>query len=164
MTMDRRSFLKNTALGVAAAAWWIEAPTLARAKESGHLVPRAVRPPNYEAVRKTFTMRVTPLERFYLRNHFDVPEVDVRTWRLSVAGAVFAEPILVAMKTPRDSLLLAITYTRVIFYGLPWLTWNGDGTRIYVIGSAALYDVNLNSGGVAHIGEGAFHGQLTWTP
>lgn len=88
MTMDRRSFLRNTALGVAAAAWWIEAPTLARAKESGHLVPRAVRPPNYEAVRKTFTMRVTPLERFYLRNHFDVPEVDVRTWRLSVAGAV----------------------------------------------------------------------------
>ncbi|TAK57689.1 MAG: hypothetical protein EPO22_11850 [Dehalococcoidia bacterium] len=47
---------------------------------------------------------------------------------------------------------------------LPWLTWNGDGTRIYVIGSAALYDVNLNSGGVAHIGEGAFHGQVTWTP
>lgn len=88
MTMDRRSFLRNTALGVAAAAWWIEAPTLARAKESGHLVPRAVRPPNYEAVRKTFTMRVTPLERFYLRNHFDVPEVDARTWRLSVAGAV----------------------------------------------------------------------------
>ncbi len=88
MTMDRRSFLKNTALGVAAAAWWIEAPTLARAKESGHLVPRAVRPPNYEAVRGTFTTRITPLERFYLRNHFDVPDVDVRAWRLSVAGAV----------------------------------------------------------------------------
>ncbi len=47
---------------------------------------------------------------------------------------------------------------------LPWLTWNGDGTRIYVIGSAALYDINLNSGGVAHIGAGAFHGQVTWPP
>ncbi len=47
---------------------------------------------------------------------------------------------------------------------LPWLTWNGDGTRIYVIGSAALYDINLNSGGIAHIGAGAFHGQVTWTP
>ncbi len=88
MAMDRRSFLKNTALGVAAAAWWIEAPTLARAKDSGTLVPRAVRPPNYEAVRGTFTTRVTPLERFYLRNHFDVPEVDPKTWRLSVAGLV----------------------------------------------------------------------------
>ncbi len=33
---------------------------------------------------------------------------------------MFAEPILVAMKTPKDSLQLAITYTRVIFYGLPF--------------------------------------------
>ncbi len=39
---------------------------------------------------------------------------------MAVAGAVFAEPILVAMKTPKDSLQLAITYTRVIFYGLPF--------------------------------------------
>ena len=39
---------------------------------------------------------------------------------MSVAGAVFAEPILVAMKTPPDSLPLAIAYTRVIFYGLPF--------------------------------------------
>jgi Tol biopolymer transport system component len=47
---------------------------------------------------------------------------------------------------------------------LPWLTWNGDGTRIYVIGAAALYDVNLKSGGVSQIGKGTFHGQVTWTP
>lgn len=39
---------------------------------------------------------------------------------VAVAGAVFCEPILVAMKTPPDSLELAIIYTRVIFYGLPF--------------------------------------------
>ncbi len=39
---------------------------------------------------------------------------------MTVAGAVFCEPILVAMKTPPDSLPLAIAYTRVIFYGLPF--------------------------------------------
>ncbi|MEJ1966203.1 MAG: MATE family efflux transporter [Gammaproteobacteria bacterium] len=39
---------------------------------------------------------------------------------MSVAGAVFAEPILLAMKTPPDSLPLAVAYTRVIFYGLPF--------------------------------------------
>jgi putative MATE family efflux protein len=39
---------------------------------------------------------------------------------MAVVGAVFAEPILVAMKTPPDSLQLAIAYTRVIFYGLPF--------------------------------------------
>ena len=39
---------------------------------------------------------------------------------VAVGGAVFCEPILVAMKTPPDSLQLAIVYTRVIFYGLPF--------------------------------------------
>jgi DMSO/TMAO reductase YedYZ molybdopterin-dependent catalytic subunit len=88
MTMDRRTFIRTSALGVAAAAWWLEAPTLARAEATGHLLPRSVRPPNYESVRATFTTRITPLERFYLRNHFDVPEVDLAAWRLRVAGAV----------------------------------------------------------------------------
>src|SRR5262249_38215463 len=40
---------------------------------------------------------------------------------MAAAGAVFAKPILQAMKTPPDSLELAITYTRVIFYGLPFV-------------------------------------------
>ncbi|HEV7714165.1 MAG TPA: MATE family efflux transporter [Steroidobacteraceae bacterium] len=39
---------------------------------------------------------------------------------MAVAGAVFAERILVAMRTPADSLPLAIAYTRVIFFGLPF--------------------------------------------
>jgi Tol biopolymer transport system component len=47
---------------------------------------------------------------------------------------------------------------------LPALTWNGDGTHIYVIGSLALYDVNLTNGAVDKIGPGSFHGQLVWTP
>lgn len=38
---------------------------------------------------------------------------------MSVAGAIFCEPILVAMKTPPDSLALAVSYMRVIFIGLP---------------------------------------------
>jgi putative MATE family efflux protein len=44
----------------------------------------------------------------------------VMSTAVAVAGAVFCEPILVAMKTPPDSLQLAIVYTRVIFYGLPF--------------------------------------------
>jgi putative MATE family efflux protein len=39
---------------------------------------------------------------------------------MAFAGAVFAEPILLAMRTPPDSLKLAIAYTRVIFFGLPF--------------------------------------------
>jgi len=88
MTMDRRSFLKTSALGVAAAAYWLEAPSLAFAAEAGTLVPLSTRPPNYESVRATFTKRITPLERFYLRNHFDIPKVDLKAWRLHIGGLV----------------------------------------------------------------------------
>ncbi len=88
MTMDRRSFLKTSALGVVAAAYWLEAPSLAYAEEGGTLVPLSRRPPNYESLRSTFTTRITPLERFYLRNHFEIPKVDPKDWRLEVGGLV----------------------------------------------------------------------------
>lgn len=39
---------------------------------------------------------------------------------ISAAGAIFCEPILAAMKTPPESLPLAVSYMRVIFYGLPF--------------------------------------------
>lgn len=88
MSVDRRNFLKTSAVGIAAAAWWLETPRLARAAGKGELVPLAGRPLNYESVRSTFTTRVTPIERFYLRNHFDVPDVDVEKWRLQIHGLV----------------------------------------------------------------------------
>jgi Tol biopolymer transport system component len=47
---------------------------------------------------------------------------------------------------------------------LPTLTWNGDGKHIFVIGSAGLYDVNVESGAVDRIGDGVFHGQIAWSP
>jgi sulfite oxidase len=86
--MDRRSFLRTSALGVAAAAVYVEVPTLARAEGSGSLVPLSRRPPNYESMRSTFTSRITPLDRFYLRHHFDAATVDPKTWRLEVKGLV----------------------------------------------------------------------------
>ena len=47
---------------------------------------------------------------------------------------------------------------------LPALTWSGDGKHLYVIGSAGLYDVNVGTGAVDRLGEGAFHAQLVWVP
>lgn len=88
MTMDRRQFLKTSAAGLSAAAWWLQAPTLARAAGQGELIQLSERPLNYESVRSTFTTRLTPLDRFYLRNHFDIPKVDVKAWRLQVHGLV----------------------------------------------------------------------------
>jgi DMSO/TMAO reductase YedYZ molybdopterin-dependent catalytic subunit len=88
MTIDRRQFLKSSAVGLGAAAWWLHAPTLARAAGGGELIQLSERPLNYESVRATFTTRLTPLDRFYLRNHFDVPEMDPKAWRLAVHGLV----------------------------------------------------------------------------
>ena len=83
--MDRRTFLKSS---MAAAAAFIEVPRLAKAKESGGLIQMTGRPLNYESPRSTFTTRITPLEKFYLRNHFDVPQVDAKAWRLKIGGLV----------------------------------------------------------------------------
>jgi putative MATE family efflux protein len=44
---------------------------------------------------------------------------------VAIAGLVFCEPLLVAMRTPADSLPLAIAYMRVIFLALPWLYMYG---------------------------------------
>jgi DMSO/TMAO reductase YedYZ molybdopterin-dependent catalytic subunit len=88
MTLDRRRFLKSSLAGAAAAAWWLKVPSLARAKGGGELIRMTERPPNYESVRSTFTTRITPIERFYLRNHFDIPTVDLTKWRLNVRGLV----------------------------------------------------------------------------
>ncbi len=47
---------------------------------------------------------------------------------------------------------------------LPALAWSGDGKHIYVLGAAGLYDVQLETGAVNRLGDGAFHGQLVWVP
>lgn len=46
---------------------------------------------------------------------------------------------------------------------LPALTWNGDGTKIYVLGVAGLYEVDVVNGATTRIADGTFHGRITWT-
>ena len=88
MGLDRRRFLESSLSGAAAAVFWLKAPRLAFAKGKPELIRMTERPPNYESVRSTFTARITPTDRFYLRNHFDLPSVDAGSWRLEVRGLV----------------------------------------------------------------------------
>jgi DMSO/TMAO reductase YedYZ molybdopterin-dependent catalytic subunit len=88
MILDRRRFLQSSLSGAATLAWWVNVPSLALAKGKEELIRRTERPLNYESVRSTFTTRITPVEKFYLRNHFDIPKVDVARWRLNVHGMV----------------------------------------------------------------------------
>jgi hypothetical protein len=47
---------------------------------------------------------------------------------------------------------------------LPSITWDGTGERIYASGVNGLYEINVTTGIVERIGEGAFHAQITWAP
>ena len=96
--MNRRTFLHASAAWVAIS--WLRVPKLAHADGAGHLYELASRPANYESARDTFTMRITPLERFYIRSHFDLPAGDpatwAQTWKLEIKGLV-AKPLSLSL-------------------------------------------------------------------
>ena len=52
------------------------------------LIVRESEPENLEFPFAALDGFITPNERFYVRNHFPAPKLDVRTWKLKVEGAV----------------------------------------------------------------------------
>jgi DMSO/TMAO reductase YedYZ molybdopterin-dependent catalytic subunit len=52
------------------------------------LITREKHPQNLEFHFATLQSFITPTGHFYVRNHFPVPELDTRSWRLTVEGAV----------------------------------------------------------------------------
>ena len=56
------------------------------------LISRQTDPDNLESLFSSLDGRITPNESFYVRSHFAVPEIDARSWRLRVEGAV-ARPL-----------------------------------------------------------------------
>jgi DMSO/TMAO reductase YedYZ molybdopterin-dependent catalytic subunit len=96
--LDRRGFLRGaTALPLVLAAAGI--PTaLARASEGdartrgagrpSGLITRQTDPENLEFPFSTLEDFLTPTEQFYARTHFEVPELEASTWRLTVEGPV----------------------------------------------------------------------------
>src|SRR5215468_901503 len=51
------------------------------------LIKMSYRPPNYEAPLEYFRTPITPNDQFFVRYHLaDIPEIDARTWQLSVGG------------------------------------------------------------------------------
>src|SRR5690242_11216982 len=51
------------------------------------LIKLSYRPPNYESPLEYFRTPITPNDQFFVRYHLSViPEVDPKTWKLSVGG------------------------------------------------------------------------------
>jgi Tol biopolymer transport system component len=47
---------------------------------------------------------------------------------------------------------------------LPSLAWSDDGEHLFALGANGLYDIEVGTGAVERIGEGAFHATVDWTP
>ena len=58
---------------------------------TGGLIVRQKEPENLESPFASLSSYITPNQLFYVRSHFAVPRLDVRTWRLKVEGAVSRE-------------------------------------------------------------------------
>jgi DMSO/TMAO reductase YedYZ molybdopterin-dependent catalytic subunit len=109
--ITRRRLLKAASAGAALAVPGVRFPQLLEAEAAGLDLPRALpegtraeaildappgkkslikltyRPPNYETPMEYFRSVITPNDAFYVRYHLsDIPQVDAKTWRLSVGG------------------------------------------------------------------------------
>jgi len=84
--VSRRSFI-NGALAAGGALLLGGRLTLGDTPAPG-LIIRQKEPENFEMAFPTLADFITPVERFYVRNHFPVPKLDLKTWKLRVEGAV----------------------------------------------------------------------------
>ena len=89
---DRREFLYAAAAlpfvarGLRAAPLAADPP--ADVVSFSGLILRQQEPHNFEFPFTTLDRFILPTERFYVRNHFAVPKIDMSNWRLKVEGAV----------------------------------------------------------------------------
>jgi DMSO/TMAO reductase YedYZ molybdopterin-dependent catalytic subunit len=114
--MDRRSLLKaatgSLLAGSASLARFARADLAAGALQSASLealpgkkalIKRAYRPPNYETPLAAFTNPITPNDQFFVRWHLaNIPEIDVKDWRLAIGGDAAARPLDLTMDDLRS--------------------------------------------------------------
>jgi DMSO/TMAO reductase YedYZ molybdopterin-dependent catalytic subunit len=96
--MERRDFLRLVSSGLPLSAMFLPEPGGAQATVAGQaavgaqepsgLIVRQRQPDNLESPFGAASDFITPNDRFYVRSHFAVPQLDARTWRLRVEGAV----------------------------------------------------------------------------
>ncbi len=62
------------------------------------LIKLSYRPPNYETPLQYFNQVLTPNDAFFVRYHLaDIPEIDLRNWKLKVGGDAAEHPFEVTM-------------------------------------------------------------------
>ena len=54
----------------------------------GGMIVREREPLNLEMPFGSLDGFITPVDRFFVRSHFSIPQIDVKTWRLKIEGEV----------------------------------------------------------------------------
>lgn len=88
MMLDRRAFLAVTALSGAMAQSAGLRGTSDAAEPFPGLILREREPLNLEFPFATLKDVITPVESFFVRSHFNIPQLDAATWKLRIGGAV----------------------------------------------------------------------------
>ena len=92
-SISRRALLASAA-GLPFSYGLIRALSAATPDNISHLVMREKDPQNLESDFSALASFLTSNENFYVRNHFAVPQIDSKSWRLKVEGVV-AKPVQV---------------------------------------------------------------------
>ncbi|MBV9608092.1 MAG: sulfite oxidase [Acidobacteria bacterium] len=142
---------------------------------SNELVLRKEQPENLESPCSIFDSFLTPNDLFYVRNHFETPELDKATWTLKIAGAVertreFTYADIVAMPSRTIVATLecagnARTFLPHQAKGLPWglgAVGNAEWTGVSL--SAILAEAGLQQETEEIVLEGADHGEIHEEP
>ena len=139
------------------------------------LIIRQKQPENLEFPFSTLDSFITSNHRFYVRNHFAVPQLDARSWRLRVEGAV-ARPLELSyddlLKLPSRTLTTTLECagnSRVFLApaarGVQWelgavSTAEWTGMRL----SAVLERAGVRPGALEVVIEGADRGEVNTEP
>jgi DMSO/TMAO reductase YedYZ molybdopterin-dependent catalytic subunit len=86
--------LRGAAAAVPLVVGALNHPPRALAQEAGDpgaLIVRQKEPVNLEFPFATLDSYITPNDKFYVRNHFPIPTLETKTWKLKVEGAVKKE-------------------------------------------------------------------------
>ena len=139
------------------------------------LIIREREPENLEFPFSSLSSTLTPNEQFFVRSHFPVPKLDLKTWKLQVEGQVercleFGYEELTHMPARTMTMVMECAGNSRIFLspkvgGLQWelgAVGNAEWTGVPLM--AVLREAGLKAEAVEVVLEGADHGEIKKEP
>lgn len=176
--LRRREFLRFvagtavlTASGISGLRGQEKPGSSAASEFDAGLIARQNKPDNFEFPFATLNSFITPNEKFYVRNHFEQPNLEIGSWRLKVEGAVERE-LQLSLDDLRKMPTRTVTATleccgngRALLLpkvkGVPWqlgAVGNAEWTGVPL--AAVLERAGLRDSAVEVILEGADNGEI----